>query len=264
MTLDCKQLVSSYLALLGERTVLLDIGGGVCEITTPFLDRHNDRLQVYLREADGRLSLTDDGYILGDLAASGCAVSIVQRRRILQSILNGFGVSELDGALRAEMSVTEFPRKMHGLIQAMLAVNDMYMTGKQRVASLFMEDIADFLAEIQARFTQNISFTGRSGFAHRFDFVIPKSGLHPERVVQGVNNPTRVEVEGLLFAWNDTREARPDESRLYAVLNDESRGDEGRPTVEELGPDIVSAFERYQVRSIPWSQRRRFAPELAA
>ena len=55
MTLDCKQLISSYLAMLGGKTVLLDIGGGVCEITTPFLDRHNDRLQVYLREADDRL-----------------------------------------------------------------------------------------------------------------------------------------------------------------------------------------------------------------
>ena len=41
--------------------------------------------------------------------------------------------------------MAEFPRKIHGLIQAMLAVNDMYMTGKQRVARFFIEDIADFL-----------------------------------------------------------------------------------------------------------------------
>ena len=48
--------------------------------------------------------LTDDAYILRDLAASGCAVSRGQSAAHLKSILNGFGVSELDGALRVETS----------------------------------------------------------------------------------------------------------------------------------------------------------------
>src|SRR5262249_513127 len=106
--------------------------------------------------------------------------------------------------------------------------------------------------------------TGTSGFSHQFDFVIPKSGKHPERVLQAVNNPTRQEAETLLFAWNDTRQARPDESRLYAVLNDESAGDEGRITVPQLPPDIAAAFDRYQVTPFPWSRRRQYATELAA
>jgi len=38
------------------------------EITTPYLDRHNDDIQIYLKRQDGEWVLTDDGYTLADLA----------------------------------------------------------------------------------------------------------------------------------------------------------------------------------------------------
>jgi len=31
------------------------------EITTPFLDNHNDHIQIYIKKSDSRLILTDNG-----------------------------------------------------------------------------------------------------------------------------------------------------------------------------------------------------------
>lgn len=69
------------------------------EITTPYLDRHNDYLQIYARRQNGSYILTDDGYILSKLELSGCKLESPKRLALLQMTLNEFGVKLIDGAL---------------------------------------------------------------------------------------------------------------------------------------------------------------------
>lgn len=59
------------------------------EITTPFLDRHNDRLQIYATKSNGHFALTDDGYVIQDLQSSGCELKTKKRRALLETTLNG-------------------------------------------------------------------------------------------------------------------------------------------------------------------------------
>jgi Domain of unknown function DUF1829/Domain of unknown function DUF1828 len=252
--IDCDHLVRSYADWLKTKFTAKDVNG-VCEITTPFLDRHNDRLQIYVAKTDRGLRLTDDGYILNDLEMCGCSVETSQRQAILHVMLAGFGVQEKNGELFIEASVENFPRKKHALVQAMIAVNDMFLTAKKTVTSLFFEDVQNFLEELDVRFTPNVGFTGKSGYLHRFDFVIPKSRLRPERLVRAINNPTRETATALLFAWTDTKEVRPANSIAYAFLNDRDR---------PLKQDVHSAFDHYDVKMIPWSHKDQFKEELAA
>ena len=49
MNIDCEFLVRSYADWLRAKFTTKDING-ICEITTPFLDRHNDRLQLYVEK----------------------------------------------------------------------------------------------------------------------------------------------------------------------------------------------------------------------
>jgi hypothetical protein len=254
MKLNCDDLVRAYAEWLKAKFTMRDLEG-VCEITTPFLDRHNDRLQIYVQPTERGLRLTDDGYILGDLEACGCAIETPQRRQLLQVMLAGFGVQQRAGELTVESSVDEFPRKKHALVQAMLAVNDLFLTAKKSVAHLFLEDVAHFLEEHDVRFTQSVEFTGKSGYSHRFDFVIPHTKKSPERVLRAINHPTRENASAFLFAWTDTREVRPEQSVAYAILNDQHG---------PLKRDVLGAFEEYQVRTIPWSQREQRIQELAA
>ena len=88
---ECHDLVNAYIEWLKQKISVKDIEG-VCEITTPFLDRHNDHLQIYVKRTGDTLILTDDGYTIRDLELSGFKIALGKREQVLHSILNGFGV----------------------------------------------------------------------------------------------------------------------------------------------------------------------------
>jgi hypothetical protein len=254
MSEECSKLVAAYLAWLKAKITVREING-VCEITTPFVDRHNDRLQIYVMKKDGKLVLSDDGFILSDLETSGCRVDTPHRKEILNNILAGYGVRQENDELTVDASEENFAQKKHALLQAMLAVNDMFMTATARVASLFVEDVRHFLEENEIRNTPAVEFTGKSGFVQRFDFVIPKSRREPERILRAINHPTRDNATMLIFAWNDIRQVRPPNAHIYAVLND---------TEQTLSQEVLGAFQQYDVKTMLWSHRQDHLQELSA
>ena len=68
---DIRALLDDYATWLRDKTSLRQVSDWV-EITTPYLDRHNDYIQIYAKRTDGGLVLTDDGYTIDDLEQSGC------------------------------------------------------------------------------------------------------------------------------------------------------------------------------------------------
>ena len=246
--------MDEYTQWLRSQTALRVVDSHV-EITTPFLDRHNDHLQIYARRDNGDFLLSDDGYILEDLQMSGCKLDSKRRRHLLLTVLNGFGV-QLDGdRLIAKATRRNFASRKHSLIQAMLAVNDMFYTATQTAASLFFEDVTEWLELNDIRFVPNVKFTGRSTYDHVFDFAIPKSKSKPERIVQAINRPSRETAEVLTYAWIDTKDARPVDSEAYAILNDVDKA---------ITPTIISALQNYDIHAIRWSEREAVKRELAA
>lgn len=254
MIKDCQDLVNAYIEWLRERIKLEDING-VCEITTPFLDRHNDHLQIYVKKSDGGLILTDDGYTISDLRLSGCEFTTEKRRQMLHCILNGFGVRLIEDELVVEARPDNFPQKKHNFIQAILSINDLFVMAAPMVAGIFREDVERYLRLNEIRFTPSVNFTGRSGFIHFFDFVIPSSKAKPERILRAINRPNRQNVTSLIFSWTDTKEVRAPGSTAYGVLND---------TEQPVNPDLISALKQYGIKGLPWSRRDEYVQELAA
>ena len=254
MISEIQRLLDEYVAWLRQGISLQQIGEWV-EITTPYLDRHNDHLQIYARRDDGGFKLTDDGYIIQDLRQSGCKLETPKREELLRQALNGFGVRLNGEALEVHASVHTFAPRKHNLVQAMLAVNDLFYLAEPMVLSLFYEDVVSWLESHEVRYTTKVKFTGRSGFDHVFDFVIPKSRQQPERVVTTINRPGKEQAEHVAFEWLDTKEVRPPASRAYALLNDQQR-----PVPES----ITDALESYSVTPVPWSRREEVAAELNA
>jgi len=254
MIKDCQDLVNAYIEWLRERIKVEDIKG-VCEITTPFLDRHNDHLQIYVKKSNSGLVLTDDGYTISDLRLSGCEFTTEKRRQMLHSILNGFGVRLIEDELVVEARPDNFPQKKHNLIQAILSVNDLFVMAAPMVVSIFREDVERYLRLNEIRFTPSVNFTGRSGFIHFFDFVIPASKANPERILRAINRPNRQNVTSLIFSWTDTKEVRAPDSTAYGVLND---------LEQPINPDLISALKQYDITPLPWGRRDEYAKELAA
>ena len=251
---EIQDLLDQYWDWLRDKTMLRQIDDWV-EITTPYLDRHNDRLQIYARRQAGEYILTDDGYILEDLEQSGCKIEGNKRTSLLTLTLNGFGVRRLNNELRVYASSDDFAIRKHNLLQAMLAVNDLFYLAQPTVANLFYEDVVDWLDLNKVRYTPNIKFTGTSGYDHVFNFVIPRSESHPERILRTINRPSRDRAQAMAFSWIDTKDVRPPESRAYAILNDSSTN---------ISTGVIEALRNYDVHPIQWSERDMSLQELAA
>lgn len=251
---DVQGLIDRYWIWLKDRTKLREIGDWI-EITTPYLDRHNDCLQIYAKRANGGFVLTDDGYILEDLEQSGCRIDSPKRQALFNTTLNGFGVQSDGRALEIRASTDNFALRKHNLVQAMLAVNDLFYLASPTIASLFHEDVVAWLEFSDIRYTPNVKFTGKSGYDHRFDFVIPKSRAQPERILRAINRPSRDTAQAMAFSWIDTREVRSPEARAYAILNDSE---------QVVSESVLDAMRNYDVRPISWSARDEARDELAA
>lgn len=253
---EIEKLLDDYRTWLKDKTTLREVNGAWVEITTTFLDRHNDALQIYARQENEGYVLTDDSYTIHDLEASGCNLYTEKRQDLLKMTLNGFGVRMNKEALEVHASPENFPLRKHNLIQAMLAVNDLFYLAKPIVASLFFEDVVAWLDANEIRYTPMVKLPGVSGYDHLFDFVIPKSGKkHPERIVQAITRPTRETASSFIHAWTDTRQVRPPESKAYAVLND---------VEQPVSGSVIDAFRNYQIQPVSWSRRGEVVTELAA
>ena len=254
MIREIQILIDNYYAWLKDKTVLHQIDQWV-EITTPYLDRHNDYLQIYAKDSNGGFVLTDDGYTIEDLSQSGCNLESPKRQDLLQMTLNGFGVQKDGRALQVLASADNFAVRKHNLLQAMLAVNDMFYMAAPTVANIFYEDVEAWLDLHDIRHTPKVKFTGQTGYDHLFDFVIPKSRKQSERLIQTVNRPSRSTAQNVVLAWIDTKEVRTPGSRVYALLNDSER---------KVDQTVMAALRSYDVRPVAWSQREDARVELAA
>lgn len=253
-TLECALLVKEYLEWL-RHSIKINESDGKCEITTPFLDRHNDHLAIYVSPQNGGYVLSDGGYILSDLEMSGVDINTEKRSSILATTLRGFGVQSMNGELRVETRREDLARAKHNLLQAMLAVNELFVMGQEHVLSFFLEDVDAFLRAHSVRFVARVKLTGKSGLEHNFDFAIPPSEHRPERLLRAINAPSRDTITAYCFAWADVSQERSQGAQAYAVLNDQERS---------VSTDLIRALEAYQIQSMLWKNREQYVETLAS
>lgn len=244
-TFECERLIQEYVDWV-KLNLTVSQQDGICVITSPFVDRHHDYLQIYAERSGTDILLTDDGYTLRDLRISGLDINTESRREALAQAIRPFGVDVSGDELRITANDSDFSQSKHDLIQAMLAVGDLIHLSQATVVAVFREDVENFLREQGIRFVPDIGLTGISGFHHQFDFVIPESQQNPERYVRAVNNPNRENIVGALFAWQDVQSARVLTAKMVTVVNDEGR---------RINPDNIAALDKYGIEIIRWTER---------
>ena len=249
---DCQQLINEYLQWLKDEHEVTALDGS-CQISTPFLDRHNDAIEIFVEKKDGSLRLTDDGYTVRDLRASGMEFTTEKRKAHLAAVLNGFGVRQENDEICVVGSLEDFPQKKHNLVQAILAVNDMFVMAEEHVLSLFKEDVALFLEAHRVPAFLDFKLSGKSGFDHKFDFGLPKTAEKPQRILQAVNILTKDNATSLAFALADVRLIRTDPIGGLAMINDAVR-----PPNEEY----LAALRAYEIQPLLWSHRQEAISSL--
>lgn len=253
--IDCQQIIENYIKWIKDNTVIKSIKSGtVCEISTPFLDRHNDHLQIYVKKQNTKYILTDDGYTIADLSMSGMEINTPKREQIFRTVLNGFGVY-LGGnnELYIEANLNNIGQKKHYLLQAILAVNDMYTLSQETVYSVFKEDVERYFKSNGIFFSRDIKITGKTGFDHNIDFLISASKTKPERLIKAINTPTKDPIMAAIFTFSDITLIREQPTDNYVIYNDIDK---------QVSLDVVSALANYNVKNIPWSQKERCKEEF--
>ena len=214
------------------------------EITSPFLDRYNDYLQVYAKmDNDNEILLTDDAYTLNNLKMAGVDINSPRRKQLLDNFLNKYKVQLDNDALTIKTGVEDFPQKLLFLMQTMLNVDDMFMLSQNRVSSIFLDDIKEFLDSREIFYSENVNFVGKSGFFYYYDYLIQRTKNKPERLCKVINNPNKQNFQSTMFMWNDTKETRNEDSKLIVFLNDENK----------IDSSIIEGFKNYNVDTIFWS-----------
>lgn len=243
--MDIQKLIDDYTSWLRSEITFEKIGE-YYEITTPYLDNANDHLQLYVKQENNDIFFTDDSITMHNLKLNG--VPLTQNRKLqLQRILYQYGVQLKGDELIAKAPINRFAQKKHLFIQAMLRIDDMFSASRSRVSSFFLDDIQEFFMKKEIYYTDNVQFMGVSGFSHNYDFLIQRSKSKPERLCQAVNNPNRSTMGNILFAWNDTKPARKNESQLIVILNDQNN----------MAKGIEEAFLNYEAKVIRWSERNQ-------
>jgi hypothetical protein len=245
---DCQQVINEYVKWVKDNTVVKTIEEGkICSISTPFLDRHNDHLDIYLIKNQGNLKLTDNGYTIADLKMSGFEINTPKRENILRTALNGFGV-KMNGndELYVEANSNNIGQKKHYLLQAILSVNDMFNLAQETIFSLFKEDVELFFRSNDIVFSKDIKLTGKTGFDHNIDFLIPASKNKPERLIKTVNTPKKDSILSSIMAFNDINQTRETKTKNYVIYNDVEK---------EVSKDVINALENYGVQHVPWSNK---------
>ena len=262
-------LIDKYYTWLKEKTICKNINQWT-EITTPYLDRNNDYIQIYLKKTDAGYLLTDDGWTIEGLKQEGCLLDTSKRQQLLQSTLRGHGVKEDKEQLQITVdSEDDFPLCKHSLMQAILAVNDMFYMASSHVTSLFFEEVRNWLEKSNIRYSERVSFKGLSPYSRHFDFLIPKSSKQPERLIKTINHPAKGHVDSIVMSWLDTKETRPEKACLYAFINnntdeitDSNNMANGELNSRSAVGKVYQALKKYEIQPVLWKERDKFQKEL--
>lgn len=252
---EATSLVDQYLHWLRENLRPSEVDGGIL-VSTPFLDRHSDEIELFIRKENGGFRLSDDGYTISDLRAGGIELAKGSRQAQVVRILNGYGVQLEGDELAVKASLADFPQKKHNLLQAILAVDDLHVTAKEEVVQFFREDVEAFFRTEEIPLLTDVKFSGKSGLDHHFDIGLPSDKRHPQRVLRAINTLRRDTATSFAFSVEDVRNVRGhDALGAFAIVNDA----EHPPAAEHL--DVL---KNYGVVPILWSARARVRDVIAA
>ena len=228
---------------------------GFYEISTPFLDTHNDIIQFYVQRNDNEFFFTDDGYTLSDIQMSGLNLSSKKLKVLVDSLAASLNVEIIDGAITAKASSpSTVAQTEHKMIQAILKFSDMLYLLSPRVKGIFLDEVSTFFYDNDIRFTPSVMFSGKSGLPQRFDFVIPASRKEPERMILTLNNPSKQSVQSAIFSWNDVKETRRDKAVSYLIFNNKNTHNNS----------LIDAAKQYDINAFYWENRSEYIKELVS
>ena len=245
-------LMDDYYSFLKEKTILSENSGSEwVEISTPFTGLFNDTLDIFVKKQRKKIIFSDDGNTMRNLELSGMEISrSPKRREFLERILINYGVKLINNELMTEANEKDFPQKKLNLLSAISETNELYFLAKHTVASVFKEDVKDYLDEQELIYTPHFISKGSTGLEFTFDFQIAYK--HTEIVIKSFNFINKMNLPHFLFTWDDIKKIRERQTEKkvvgLAIINDTDRA---------VNTEYTDALTNYGAEHILWSERHK-------
>lgn len=126
---------------------------------------------------------------------------------------------------------------------------------RSNIQAVFLEDVQKFFDLHDVRYIDNICLTGKSKLTTHYDFAIARSHKSAERFIKVVNNMDLNAARNIIFAWNDTRDMRQHEAKLYAFIQNSDK---------KVSDDAIGALKEYGIHPALWTEKDKYISELTA
>lgn len=125
-------------------------GGSRWAIDMPFYFDDGDALKIVLEQSDGGFRLTDEGHTAMHLSYVMDVKTIEQGQRatIVERALAVAGATWDDGEITAPTSPEWWPESLFAFAQALVRVADVQLLTRERVRSMFLEDLRRALRDL--------------------------------------------------------------------------------------------------------------------
>ncbi|RKS95289.1 uncharacterized protein DUF1829 [Flavobacterium limicola] len=242
--------VDNYYNWLREKTFIQkDLTTDWFLINTPFIGAFNDTIEIYAQKNGSQLKLSDNGETLSNLEIQGLQIQGSKRRKsLLDSILINYGVKIDNDELVIETNIDKFSQSKHNFLSAIIEINDLYVLSNHNVASIFKEDVRNYLDSQDIIFTPDFISKGSTGLEFNFDFQIAQRDK--EIVIKSFNTINKSNLPTFLFSWDDIKPVREKITKknvtAIAIINDIDK---------EIKSEFLEALKSKNANFILWSEK---------
>lgn len=193
-------------------------------IRTPFLYPDGDVIDLFVREREGMLLVSDLGESLRWLKSqTTTARRSNKQRRMIDDVCMTLGVELYKGMLMIRAKEPALlAEAVTRLGQAAVRVSDVWLTFRNRAIETVTDEIADFMTEKQIGFERGEKRPGRSGRMWTVDFhtVTPARSTLLSVLASGSHAAARGVAEHVVAQWHDLSHVQSEGIRLVSLFDD--------------------------------------------
>jgi hypothetical protein len=255
--MTCDDVIRTYLATLKEGFSCSTAPNGRLCIVTPYLYPDHDNIEVFVREKDGRVLVSDLGETLRYLDSLGLDIVATPNYAFAASQLaTGLGVGLRDGVLHKEGAPQEVGRLVFDVLAAAKAIAALVYGSRTYEPATFENEVFAFLEQTAPTLpvVRDAEIYGASQSRYRIDLCVqtPAKNVLVQAVSPRSAASARAKVNATFRMWADIDGAFHQPGQKVSLLNDEA--------VRFKHEDVNLLSRVSQVHR--WTQREAFLAAL--
>lgn len=219
MKINAQTLENTYYKWLKQDLTFTDLEENVVAISTPFIDSEFDTINLYAEILGDKIKVTDFGYTVFNLEASGVMITKRSRTKhsIFTDIINTFGVQKQGDVLSITTDMDKFAIAKNRLLQAIMKINDLEFLSNHNINTAFNDLTQELLEKDDILFTRSVEIARASGVSSYFDFAIPNN-KKGEQLVKTISRPNELnQAKAFNFDVQSVSQLRPKSKFVYLV-----------------------------------------------